>query len=69
LREEIEKRERSKKEFEKREIDEKYNRIDVLFGIREREKKYKRKMGVVSNSSVWFKRKLKDRSETIFEMT
>jgi hypothetical protein len=57
LREEIEKRERSKKEFEKREKDEKYNRIDVLFGIREREKKYKRKMCVVSNSSVWLKRK------------
>jgi hypothetical protein len=57
LREEIEKRERSKKEFEKREKDEKYNRIDVLFGIREREKKYKRKMDVVSNSSVWLKRK------------
>jgi hypothetical protein len=57
LREEIEKRERSKKEFEKREKDEKYNRIDVLFGIREREKKYKRKMYVVSNSSVWLKRK------------
>jgi hypothetical protein len=34
LREEIEKRERSKKEFEKRKKDEKYNRIDVLFGIR-----------------------------------
>jgi hypothetical protein len=57
FREEIEKRERSKKEFEKREKDEKYNRIDVLFGIREREKKYKRKMYVVSNSSVWLKRK------------
>jgi hypothetical protein len=57
FREEIEKRERSKKEFEKREKDEKYNRIDVLFGIREREKKYKRKLYVVSNSSVWLKRK------------
>jgi hypothetical protein len=40
-----------------------------LFGIREREKKYKRKMYVVSNSSVWLKRKWKDRGETIFEMT
>jgi len=36
------KREIGKREYKKREIDEKYSGFDVWFGIREREKKLRR---------------------------
>jgi len=37
------KRERGEKELKKREVDEKKSRFEILFGIREKEEKYKRK--------------------------
>ena len=36
---EVEKREIDEREFEKRERDEKYRRLDLLFGIKERREK------------------------------
>jgi nicotinamide riboside transporter PnuC len=39
LREEIEKREKCEREYEKREKDEKYSKFERLLGLREREEK------------------------------